>query len=94
MKSITKHGKEFKTGNWNPYAELDILIKGKPNFDIDVETEKDTYDSKSTGDSRIDVSIKVKNDGKAKAENVVLTVDTAGMEVLKGKDEVHICRSP
>ena len=84
---ITKHGKEFRTGNWNPYAELDILIKGKPNFDIDVETEKDTYDSKSTGDSRIDVSIKVKNDGKAKAENVVLTVGTAGMEILKGKEK-------
>jgi uncharacterized repeat protein (TIGR01451 family)/PGF-CTERM protein len=84
---ITKHGKEFKTGNWNPYAELDILIKGKPNFDIDVETEKDTYDSKSTGDSRIDISIKVKNDGKAKAENVVLTVGTAGMEILKGKEK-------
>ena len=83
--TITNGGKEFRTGNSNPYAELDILIKGKPNFDIDVETKKDTYDSKSTGDSRIDVVIKLKNDGKAKAEDVVLTVDTAGMEILKGK---------
>ncbi|AKB29484.1 hypothetical protein MSSIT_2765 [Methanosarcina siciliae T4/M] len=82
---IKKNGKEFKTGNWNPYAELDILIRGKPNFDIDVDTEKDTYDSKSTGDGRIDVSITVKNDGDAKAENVALTVDTAGLEVLSGK---------
>jgi len=24
---IKKDGKEFKTGNWNPYAKLDILIK-------------------------------------------------------------------
>ena len=84
---ITKDGKEFKTGNWNPYAELDILVRGKPSFDIDVETKKDTYDSKLTGDSRIDVTIKVKNDGEAKAENVVLTVDTAGLEVLSGKTE-------
>ena len=53
--TITKDGKEFKTGNWNPYAELDILVRGKPSFDIEVETKKDTYDSKSTGDSRIDV---------------------------------------
>ncbi|WP_440945009.1 BatD family protein [Methanosarcina sp. T3] len=82
---IKKDGKEFKTGNWDPYAQLDILIRGKPSFDIDVETKKDTYDSKSTGDSRIDVSIKVKNDGDAKAEDVVLTVDTAGLEVLSGK---------
>lgn len=83
--TIKKDGKEFKTGNWNPYAKLDILIKGEPEFDIDIETKKDTYDSKSTRDSEIDVSIEIKNDGDAKAENTVLTIDTAGMEVLKGK---------
>ncbi|WP_269849093.1 hypothetical protein [Methanosarcina horonobensis] len=37
---IKKDGKEFKTGNWNPYAELDILVRGKPNFEINVETKK------------------------------------------------------
>lgn len=82
---ITKDGKEFKTGNWNPYAELDILVRGKPGFDIKIETKKNTYDSKSTGDGRIDVTMTVKNNGEAKAENVVLTVDTAGLEVLSGK---------
>jgi len=82
---IKRDGKEFRTGNWNPYAKLDIFLKGEPNFDIGVETKKDTYDSKSTGDSAIDVSIKIKNDGKAKAKDTVLTIDTAGMEVLKGK---------
>ena len=82
---IKRDGKEFRTGNWNPYAKLDIFIRGEPNFDIDVETKKDTYDSKSTGDSAIYVSIKIKNDGKAKAKDTVLTIDTAGMEVLKGK---------
>lgn len=85
--TIERDGKKFKTGNWNPYAKLDILIKGEPKFDIDVETKKDTYDSKSTGDSAIDVSIEIKNDGDAKAENTVLIVDTAGMEVIKGKTE-------
>jgi PGF-CTERM protein/uncharacterized repeat protein (TIGR01451 family) len=83
--TIEKNGKKFETGNWNPYAKLDILIKGEPRFDIEVETKKDTYDSKSTGDSAIDVSIKIKNEGDAKAENTILTIDTAGMEVLKGK---------
>ena len=78
---IEKDGKEFKTGNWNPYAELDILIRGKPSFNIAVETDKETYDP----DSRIDLTITVKNDGDAEAENVVLNVDTLGMEVLSGK---------
>ena len=91
---ITKNGKEFKTRNWNPYAELNISVRGKPSFDIEVETNKDTYDSKSTGDSRIDVSINVKNNGEAKAKDIVLTVDTAGMELLKGKTEYTYTRSP
>ncbi|AKB18202.1 MULTISPECIES: BatD family protein [unclassified Methanosarcina] len=82
---ITKDGKEFKTGNWNPSAKLDIFVRGKPSFHIDVETDKDTYDSKSIGDKRIDVTITVKNNGEAKAENVELIVDTAGLEVLSGK---------
>jgi uncharacterized repeat protein (TIGR01451 family) len=82
---ITKDGKEFKTGNWNPSAKLDILVRGKPSFDIKIETDKDTYDSKSTGDNRIDVKITVKNNGEARAENVVLTIDTAGLDVLSGK---------
>lgn len=90
--TIKKDGKEFKTGNWNPYSKLDILIKGEPEFDIDVETKKDTYDSKSTGDSVLDVSIEIKNDGDAKAKNAILTIDTAGMDVLKGKKKVHTWR--
>jgi len=82
---IKRDGKEFKTDNWNPYAQLDILLRGKPGFDIDVDTDQDSYDPKSTSDSRIDVTINVKNDEDAKAENVVLTIDTAGLEVISGK---------
>ncbi|HET8688919.1 MAG TPA: BatD family protein, partial [Methanosarcina sp.] len=83
--TVTVDNKEFKTKNWNPYAKLNILVRGEPKFNIKVETRKDTYDSKSNGDSRIDVSMTLKNEGEAKAEDTVLTIDTAGMEVLKGK---------
>ncbi|MGB9940134.1 BatD family protein [Methanosarcina sp.] len=92
--TITKDGKEFKIGNWNPYAELDILVRGEPSFDIEVETRKDTYDSKSSGDNWIDVSIKLKNEGKSKAEDTVLTIDTAGMEVVKGKAKYTLGEVP
>ncbi|HEY3362748.1 MAG TPA: PGF-CTERM sorting domain-containing protein, partial [Methanosarcina sp.] len=88
--TVTIDNKEFKTKNWNPYAKLDILVRGEPKFDIDIETRKDTYDSKSTGDSRIDVSIKLKNEGEAKAEDTILTIDTAGMDVLKGKTRYNL----
>src|SRR5674476_2560 len=56
-------------------------------LEIKIETNKDTYDSKSTGDSKIDVSINVKNNGDAEAKDIVLTTDTAGVELLKGKTE-------
>jgi uncharacterized repeat protein (TIGR01451 family) len=83
--TVTIDDKEFKTKNWNPYAKLDIFVRGEPKFNIKVETRKDTYDSKYNGDSRIDVSMTLKNEGEAKAEDTVLTIDTAGMELLKGK---------
>lgn len=78
-------GKKIKTSNWNPYVKLDILVRGEPEFDIDIETDKDSYDPKSTSDSRIRVTIGVKNEGDAKAENVIFTIDTGGLEVLSGK---------
>ena len=82
---LTKDGTEFKTGIRNPSAKLDILVRGKPSFDIKIETDKDTYDSKAIGDKKIEVTITVINNGEAKAENVVLTVDTGELEVLSGK---------
>lgn len=88
--TIIIDGKEFKTKNWNPYAKLDILVKGEPEFKIEVETRKDTYDSKSYGDDWIDVSIKLKNEGESRAQDTVLTIDTAGMEILKGKTRYSI----
>ena len=85
--TITKNGKEFKTKNWNPCAELNVSVRGEPSFEIKIETNKDTYDSKSAGDSKIDVTINVKNNGDAEAKDIVLTTDTAGMELIKGKTE-------
>ena len=85
--TVTKNGKQFQTKNSNPYAELTISERGEPKFDIQVETDKNTYDSKSSGDSKIGATIKVKNNGEAEAKNTVLTIDTAGLELLSGKAE-------
>ena len=85
--TITKDGKQFQRKNSNPYAELAISERGEPKFDIQVETDKTTYDSKSAADSKIDVKINVENNGDAEAKNTVLIIDTAGLELLKGKTE-------
>lgn len=85
--TITENGKEFKRKSSNPYAELTISERGEPKFNIQIETDKDTYDSKSAGDNKIDVTMKVENTGDADAENTVLTIDTAGLEFINGKAE-------
>jgi uncharacterized repeat protein (TIGR01451 family) len=86
--TITENGKEFtRKASSNPYAELFIYERGEPELDITVEADKDTYDSKSVGDGTIDATVKVENSGDAEAKSTVLTIDTAGMELLKGKAE-------
>jgi uncharacterized repeat protein (TIGR01451 family) len=83
---ITADGKEFQTKNSNPYAELTISERGEPNFDIQVVTDKDTYDPKS-GDNLIHVTINAENNGDAQANDVVMDIDTAGLELVSGQTE-------
>lgn len=85
--TITKDGEEFRAQNKNPYAELNIFLRGEPHLDIQVQTRKDSYDSKNSGENKIDVTVNIKNDGEAKAENLVLTIDPADMELLNGKSQ-------
>lgn len=85
--TIRKDGKEFRTQNKDPYTELKIFVSGEPQLEIKVETKKDIYDPKNAGDNRIEVLINVKNKGEAEAEDLILTVDTSGMELLNGKNE-------
>ncbi len=92
IETITKNGKEFNRTTNNPFVELNVSLRGAPSLDLEIETNKDNYDSKSTGDSEIRVSIKIKNDGDAEAKDVVLTVDTAGMELVNGKTKYTYSR--
>jgi uncharacterized repeat protein (TIGR01451 family) len=86
--TITENGNEFKRkGSSDPYAELNISVRGEPEFDITVETDKDTYDPKSSADSKIYATITVQNNGDAAAKNTVLTINTTGLELLNGKTE-------
>lgn len=90
--TINRNGEEFRTQNKNPYSELNIFLRGEPHLDIKVETRKDSYNPKNSGENKIDVSVNIKNDGEAKAENLVLTIDPAGMELLSGKSQYKFDR--
>jgi hypothetical protein len=90
-KDIRVHANEVKvnidewTGNMeDPTAEISIYNRGKPEFDISIETDRDEYDPRITSKAEIEVTLKIKNDGSAKAEDVQLSVDPAGMDVVEG----------
>ncbi len=83
--SVTKDTRVWQNDEWEPTAKLEVWLRGKPGFDTDVDTDQDSYDPKSASDGKIEVTINVKNDGDAKAEDIVVTIDTAGLEVLSGK---------
>ncbi|WP_129599125.1 BatD family protein [Methanohalophilus profundi] len=73
------------TGNMeDPTAEIQIDNRGEPEFDISIETDRDEYDPRITSETEMEVTLKIKNDGSAKAEDVQLTVDPAGMDVVGG----------
>jgi hypothetical protein len=73
------------TGNMeDPTAEIRIYNRGEPEFDVSIETDRDEYDPRITSETEMEVSLKIKNDGSAKAEDVRFTVEPAGMDVVGG----------
>jgi len=68
----------------DPTAKIKVQQRGLPEFDIDIETDEDEYDPKHTSETEIDVTFKVKNDGAAKAEDVIINIDSAGMDAING----------
>ncbi|APH39291.1 BatD family protein [Methanohalophilus halophilus] len=73
------------TGNMeDPTAEIRIYNRGEPEFDISIETDRDEYDPRINSETEMEITLKIKNDGSAKAEDVQLTVDPAGMDVVVG----------
>ncbi|WP_445475916.1 BatD family protein [Methanococcoides methylutens] len=81
------------TGNMeDPTVKLEIWRRGVPEFDIDIQTEKDPntekdneYDPRSASKpNEIVTTITVKNNGYAEAKNVEVIIDPAGMELADG----------
>ncbi|ATU07914.1 BatD family protein [Methanohalophilus portucalensis] len=90
-KDIRVHVNEVKvniddwTGNMeDPTAEIRTYNRGEPEFDISIETDRDEYDPRITSETEMEVTLKIKNDGSAKAEDVQLSIDPAGMDVVGG----------
>jgi len=69
------------TGRTIPWAKIEISLRGLPDLDIDVETEKgDDKDTFKLTNSKIPVTINIKNEGDAPLEDVDIYIDTDGLE--------------
>lgn len=81
----------LKTDSWtgnliDPTVKVQIYRRGLPNLKVDLNIEKKTYDPTRLSTPRfIEGTITIKNIGDAKASNIVLNVDTDGLELADGK---------
>jgi hypothetical protein len=81
----------LKTDSWtgnliDPTVKVQIYRRGLPDLEVKLNIEKDSYDPTRLSTPRfIEGNVTIKNVGDAKATNVVLNVDTAGLELADGK---------
>lgn len=86
VKKVTVNIDEWTGKMEDPTAEIEIYRRGLPDFDISINTDKDTYDPKTMGSHQdITATFSVKNTGSAQGENIVLTIDPEGLEIVDGK---------
>lgn len=71
----------WQNDTYEPWAEIEMSLRGLPDLDIVVETEKDDdKDIFKLTDSKIPVTINIENEGDAPLEDVDIYIDTDGLE--------------
>lgn len=75
------------TGNLlDPTVKVQIYRRGLPDLEVNLKIEQDTYDPTKLSTPRyIEANVTIKNVGDAKASNILLNVDTAGLKLINGK---------
>ncbi len=78
-----KNAKEWVYEYYNPWVTVGLSLRGKPDIEVNVTTDKTAY---TTGrDLVITASVKVKNNGDATARNVDVNLNAGGLQV-RGDD--------
>ncbi|MDK2892376.1 BatD family protein [Methanohalophilus sp.] len=89
IKEIDLDIDQWKGTMQHPTAKISVYMRGLPEFDITIDTNKDTYDPRTTASvDGIEVSVKVKNTGEADAYDITLRLSGADLD-LKDGDLVH-----
>ncbi|WP_406657534.1 BatD family protein [Methanolobus sp. ZRKC2] len=87
--SVTLNIDEW-TGNMeDPRASVKVYKRAIPEMDIEITTEEDTYDPRDMAYKYIETTIDIKNEGDAKAFEMDVEIDPAGMELASGKLKHH-----
>jgi len=68
------------------WARIKIEKRGLPLFDVRFETDKEDYLAYT---SHIEVEITIQNRGDARADDVDIRIDSAGLELVAGKTGYH-----
>jgi len=84
-KIIEKDGEKFETGKWDPSIKINVFLRGKPKIEINIKSDKESYDPKILADKDINTTITLKNVGKAKAEDLNVIIETGKLKLLEGK---------
>jgi len=73
---------------YDPWSKVGISLRGKPELDVTVSTDKSTYTSSSN--QIITAKVDVTNNGDAVAKNVEVTLNTDDLKLRGGStDQLH-----
>jgi len=82
------NSKEWVQEYYNPWAKVAIALRGKPQLDVTVSTDKTTYTSSSY--QIITAKVEVKNNGYAVARDVDVILNIDGLKLRGGTtDQLH-----
>lgn len=78
----------WQDDTYEPWAKIKIELRGLPDLDVVLETEKDDdKDIFKLTNSKIPVTINIKNDGDASLEDVDIYIDTNGIEFYQSSPD-------
>ena len=81
------NSREWVQEYYKPWAKVAISLRGKPQLDVTISTEKTSYIS--TSDHFITAKVNVKNIGDAVARNVDVTFDAGDLKLRGDAAELH-----
>ncbi|MCX9082170.1 MAG: hypothetical protein OIN83_08220 [Candidatus Methanoperedens sp.] len=80
--------KEWVQEYYNPWSKVGISLRGKPELDVTVSTDKSTFTS--SRDQTITGKVEVKNNGDAVARNVDVTLNIDDLKLRGGStNQLH-----